>query len=69
MIYPKKALTLDEQADLLLSRGLVAGELVEAAVDVADDVVVDLVIHTCGAWRKRLNLEMEDFLGYMTPES
>lgn len=31
MIYPKKALTLDEQADLLLSRGLVADkpELIE----------------------------------------
>jgi hypothetical protein len=37
-------------------------------MDVGDDVVVDQVIHTCAAWRKELNLEMEYFAVYLTPE-
>jgi hypothetical protein len=44
-------------------------ELVETAVDVGDDVIVDLVIHRCGAWRKQPDLEMEGFLDYMTSQS
>jgi hypothetical protein len=53
----------------LVSHALHEGaELVEAAVDVGDDVVVDQVIHTCAAWRKNLNLEMEDITVYLTPE-
>ena len=42
------------------------GELVETSVDVADDVVVHFVLHTCGAWLIKFNLVSGNYADILT---